>query len=187
MDTGALEAVRALEAALGEDPCDVDGGCGTYQAEFFNYDIDSSGTIELDEVFDSPFDALEAIQAEHGDIGASVIVESGSDYHQNSTNEDGEALVNVYSDFPISVIIVTLADYPIDKHGENKVCVEHEIEGRKGDFNGDGHINFTDFVYFGIAYNSHCGDPNYNPIFDFNDDCAIGFTDFVFFGLVYGT
>ncbi|MCD6411654.1 MAG: VWA domain-containing protein [Thermoplasmata archaeon] len=56
----------------------------------------------------------------------------------------------------------------------------------KGDFDGDGDIDFDDFVEFAGAYDSHCGDPNYTVIGDFDDDGDIDFDDFVYFAGVYG-
>ncbi len=55
----------------------------------------------------------------------------------------------------------------------------------KGDYNGDGVVNFDDFVEFAASYNSEEGDSNYNEIFDFNDDGVIDFDDFVEFAGVY--
>jgi hypothetical protein len=59
--------------------------------------------------------------------------------------------------------------------------------GRKGDFNGDGHIDIFDFVLFAAAYGSELGDDNYNPAGDFNNDGHIDIFDFVLFAGVYGT
>lgn len=59
--------------------------------------------------------------------------------------------------------------------------------GRKGDFDGDGDIDISDFVNFAAAYGSELGDNNYNPIGDFNDDGDIDIFDFVQFAAVYGT
>jgi len=58
---------------------------------------------------------------------------------------------------------------------------------RKGDFDGNGNIDIFDFVLFATAYNSHCGDANYDPIGDFDGDCDIDIFDFVQFAQVYGT
>ena len=58
---------------------------------------------------------------------------------------------------------------------------------RKGDFDGNGHIDFFDFIQFCSAYGSEVGDPNYNAIGDFDDDGYIDFFDFIDFVGVYGT
>ena len=56
----------------------------------------------------------------------------------------------------------------------------------KGDFDGDGDIDLSDFVEFATAYGSSAGDPNYNVIGDFDDDGDIDLADFVEFATVYG-
>jgi hypothetical protein len=61
------------------------------------------------------------------------------------------------------------------------------IVSMKGDFDGDGHIDFYDFIQFAGAYGSEVGDPNYNVIGDFNDDGYIDFFDFIAFAGNYGT
>lgn len=58
----------------------------------------------------------------------------------------------------------------------------------KGDFDGDGDIDFDDFVEFSAAYGSEeCSDPYYHAAGDFDNDCDIDFDDFVDFAEVYGT
>jgi len=56
----------------------------------------------------------------------------------------------------------------------------------KGDFDGDGDIEFDDFVAFAAAYSSVLGDANYDVIGDFDSDGDIEFDDFVAFAAVYG-
>ncbi len=41
------------------------------------------------------------------------------------------------------------------------------------------------FLDFADAYNSHCGDLNYDSIFDFDDGCDIDFVDFIMFADAY--
>ena len=61
------------------------------------------------------------------------------------------------------------------------------VIGRKGDFDGDGYIDISDFVSFAIAYGSTLGDPNYDVVGDFDDNGDIDISDFVSFAIVYGT
>lgn len=127
MGIDALAAVEALEAALGDDPCDVDGGCGTYEPGFFEYDVDDDGTAE---VYGSPGEALLAIYAEFDNLpGGNAITpdsDSNDTHEQTESDVDGETTVEVTLTAPTSAILVTLTDYPIDKHGQNTVCVQHE-------------------------------------------------------------
>ena len=131
MKIGAQAAIEALEAALGDDPCDDDGGCGIYEIDFFQYDLDADGTIETHEKYDSPGEALLAIYAKYeliGLKGANHIVGAAPDATHTTTfsNELGITTVTVHTEAPTSVILVTLTDYPRDKNGENAVCVQHE-------------------------------------------------------------
>jgi len=47
------------------------------------------------------------------------------------------------------------------------------------DVNGDGWVNYPDFVQVYTAYNSIIGDPAYNPAADVNRDGCVGYNDFV--------
>lgn len=58
---------------------------------------------------------------------------------------------------------------------------------RKGDFDGDGDIDFFDFVAFAACYGSILGSANYNVIGDFDEDGYVDLYDFVDFAAVYGT
>lgn len=57
--------------------------------------------------------------------------------------------------------------------------------GEKGDSDGDGDIDFDDFIAFSDAYDSCDGDQNYDVIFDFDDSDCIDFDDFIAFSDVY--
>lgn len=70
---------------------------------------------------------------------------------------------------------------------ENNGQVNIGTNGIKGDFDGDGDIDFFDFYQFASAYGSELGDHNYNAIGDFDDDGDVDFLDFYSFAGVYGT
>ena len=55
----------------------------------------------------------------------------------------------------------------------------------KGDFDGDGDVDFDDFVVFAGAYGTSKGDPTYDVSADFDDDGDVDFDDFVEFAGVY--
>jgi hypothetical protein len=58
--------------------------------------------------------------------------------------------------------------------------------GVKGDFDGDGDVDWDDFLAFADAYGAtSCDDPNYNSIADFDDDCNVDWDDFLAFADVY--
>ena len=54
------------------------------------------------------------------------------------------------------------------------------------DFDGDGHVGFTDFVLFASRFGSTRGDGIYDAKYDLDVDHAIGFSDFVIFARDFG-
>jgi hypothetical protein len=53
------------------------------------------------------------------------------------------------------------------------------------DFNGDGIVNFSDFLLFAIGFGHHKLDPEYNAKLDLNHDTEIGFSDFLLFAAAF--
>ncbi len=54
------------------------------------------------------------------------------------------------------------------------------------DFNGDGIVNFSDFVEFARAFGAQESTPNYDAKFDLDSNGQIGFSDFVIFAASFG-
>lgn len=54
------------------------------------------------------------------------------------------------------------------------------------DFNGDGHVDFADFLMFARVYGKSVGDPGVDAKFDLNADGKVDFLDFVLFARQYG-
>ena len=55
------------------------------------------------------------------------------------------------------------------------------------DFNGDGKVDFGDFVAFGMHFGASRGDARYEAKYDLDEDGTIGFGDFLIFGQEFGT
>ena len=55
------------------------------------------------------------------------------------------------------------------------------------DFNGDGKVDFGDFVAFGMHFGASHGDDRYEEKYDLDEDGTIGFGDFLIFGREFGT
>ena len=53
------------------------------------------------------------------------------------------------------------------------------------DFNGDGRVDFTDFLLFTAQYGLRQGDPGYDAQYDLDGDDTIGFGDFLIFGRAF--
>lgn len=52
-----------------------------------------------------------------------------------------------------------------------------------GDIKTDGVVNILDSIVLGIAFNSHSGDPNWNPDADINGDGVPNILDAIIIGL----
>ena len=55
------------------------------------------------------------------------------------------------------------------------------------DFNGDGRVDFGDFVALGMHFGLSRGDARYSAKYDLDQDGTIGFGDFLIFGRKFGT
>ena len=55
------------------------------------------------------------------------------------------------------------------------------------DFNGDGRVDFGDFVALGMHFGASRGDARYEAKYDLDEDGTIGFGDFLIFGSEFGT
>jgi hypothetical protein len=56
----------------------------------------------------------------------------------------------------------------------------------RSDFDGDGQIDFDDFVLFAMGYGKHEGQPDYEVAYDFDASGDIGFPDYLIFARSYG-
>ena len=61
-----------------------------------------------------------------------------------------------------------------------------EPRPERADLNGNGRVDFRDFLAFAKAYGKTPGDVGYNPACDLNDDGDVDFDDFLVLGSVYG-
>jgi len=53
------------------------------------------------------------------------------------------------------------------------------------DFNGDGVVNFSDFIIFASGFGRRQPDLEYNALLDLNGDGEIGFSDFLLFASAF--
>ncbi len=65
----------------------------------------------------------------------------------------------------------------IDGYFSNKIL---------GDIEGDGDVDFDDFILFAGAYGTSVGEPTYNPEADLDGDGDVDFDDFIIFAGNYG-
>ncbi len=64
--------------------------------------------------------------------------------------------------------------------------VELQFQALTSDFDGDGMVNFSDFLAFAGQFGAHQGDGRYEAKYDLNSDGAIGFGDFLLFSSSFG-
>ncbi|MDA0746956.1 MAG: PKD domain-containing protein, partial [bacterium] len=81
----------------------------------------------------------------------------------------------------------TIALTATNRGGSDTTRTEGYIQANPSpDFNGDGRIDFGDFIDLARRYGSRKGDPLYDVIYDLNVNDLIGFGDFVLFAGRYG-
>ena len=54
------------------------------------------------------------------------------------------------------------------------------------DFDGDGRVQFGDFLVFAVGFGSHSTTPGFNERLDLDSDGSIGFSDFLIFAAAFG-
>jgi len=116
LDIAALDDIQALEATLGDDPCDDDGGCGTWTWD---------PTLSPEAQPEDPFNIIRDLQIDYP-VTDAYFTGNGDDYIQTTTDVTGTSTVEVYAASIKGVLLVTLAEYPIDYNGENIECVQHD-------------------------------------------------------------
>lgn len=64
--------------------------------------------------------------------------------------------------------------------------LRHESPAVTGDLNGDGMVDFSDFLLFAAAFGKGIGDDGYDPKADLNGDKMVNFADFLLFAMNFG-
>ena len=60
------------------------------------------------------------------------------------------------------------------------------VTGSSADFDGDGNVNFSDFIAFAKNFGRSEGDENYDATFDLTGDGNVNFSDFIEFAKQFG-
>ncbi len=77
--------------------------------------------------------------------------------------------------------------FPLPIAVVNMLRVEEDVSaGLTGDFNGDGKVDFTDFVAFATNFGKGSEDAGFDPKYDLNGNGAVDFPDFVNFAQQFG-
>ena len=130
------------------------------------------------------------VLAEHGTNPTFVQVSmvSFDDQATASTGLIGTILFRTTPSFSNTTIRLTRAI--LSRYGQfETISIDMTIALRSTpspDFDGDGHVGFTDFVLFASRFGSTHGDGTYEAKYDLDVDHAIGFSDFVIFARDFG-
>ena len=94
--------------------------------------------------------------------------------------------------FPISDLMVgdtvSILGFPISETAIQALIVIRQApsQTRSADLNGDGEVNFSDFLLFAAAFGTSEGGPGYNAAADLDGDGAVAFSDFLIFASAFG-
>mgnify|MGYP003388953310 FL=1 len=82
----------------------------------------------------------------------------------------------------LTEVTLNLADGPDQRIATNEVIVLEPDAFVKGDFDGNGKVDFLDFFAFADAF----GNPDADPIYDLDDSGSVDFLDFFAFADAFG-
>ena len=89
--------------------------------------------------------------------------------------------------------VVTIPNLTIDKD-QRRLAVFIVIDATDvprptlaGDFDGNGAVDFLDFLKFAARFGARQGDPNYDSLYDLDASGDVGFGDFLEFAVMFGT
>ncbi len=102
---------------------------------------------------------------------------------------DGDTL-RLIQEVPLGVYTATLLSFglPPPLSVVNMLRVEEDVSaGLTGDFDGNGKVDFDDFVAFATNFGKRSGDAGFDPKYDLNGNGAVDFPDFVDFARQFGT
>ena len=94
--------------------------------------------------------------------------------------------------FPISDLMmgdtVSILGLPISGNAIQALIVIRQApsQTRSADLNGDGNVDFSDFLLFAAAFGTSEGGADYNAAADLDGDGAVAFSDFLIFASAFG-
>ena len=109
---------------------------------------------------------------------------------------DGGPATDAELTFPKDVFLGPSGDIYVADGGTDRVrkiirseqqSIPDTPTGPSADFDGDGSIEFSDFILFAAAFGLNQGDSGYDARFDLDGDGSIGFPDFLTFAGAFGT
>ncbi len=167
--TGSFEADYVVQAT-------VKGALGIIPIE-----ADVTDTTRVSgryEVVDSVLVLIHAVDPAFQDTVGYSVVEDSLWLIENVPLKDYEDLVSLLAPdagLPLAVLKMVRTGTPEEPSGAVTT-----------DFDGDGWVNFQDFVLFAQHFGTQSGASGYDPTYDLNGDGRVGFTDFVEFARQFG-
>ena len=101
--------------------------------------------------------------------------------------DDFARIIFPITDLMIGDTVSLLGTYTSETMFQAYVVIRHESPlARNGDIDGDGDVDFSDFLLFTSAFGTIEGEIEYNPAADLDGDGAVVFSDFLIFASAFG-
>ncbi len=127
-------------------------------------------------------DASEALTVSPGQISAEEILKI---FLFNS--DDFARIIFPITDLMVGDTVSLLGTYTSETMFQAFIVIRHESPlARNGDIDGDGDVDFSDFLLFTSAFGTIEGGIGYNPAADLDGDGAVVFSDFLIFASAFG-
>ena len=128
-------------------------------------------------------DASEALTVSPGQISAEDILKIFL-FHNP---DDFARIIFPITDLMVGDTVSLLGTYTSETMFQAFIVIRHESPlARNGDIDGDGDVDFSDFLLFTSAFGTMEGEPEYNPAADLDGDGAVVFSDFLIFANAFG-
>ena len=101
-----------------------------------------------------------------------------------SISEGGKLLLTVPGGWADSEALILSAE---DPHGASGSATLLLYAAKRGDFDGNGEVGFSDFIAFALHFGSQEGGPGYSALYDLDANGSVGFSDFVQFALLFSS
>ena len=127
-------------------------------------------------------DASEALAVSPDQISAEEILKI---FLFNS--DDFARIIFPITDLMVGDTVSLLGTYTSKTMFQAFIVIRHESPlARNGDIDGDGDVDFSDFILFTSAFGTIEGGIGYNPAADLDGDGAVVFSDFLIFASAFG-
>ncbi|MXX12413.1 MAG: hypothetical protein F4Z86_03010 [Gemmatimonadetes bacterium] len=128
-------------------------------------------------------DASEALTVSPGQISAEDILKIFL-FHNP---DDFARIIFPITDLMVGDTVSLLGTYTSETMFQAFIVIRHESPlARNGDIDGDGDVDFSDFLLFTSAFGTIEGGIGYNPAADLDGDGAVVFSDFLIFASAFG-